>query len=246
VTHAPYFFTDRSLISPAEVSIEGSDARHLAVVRRAQIGDSITVSDGAGRVIEARIVSAAPTRIRAEIVSEKKLDRSPPHLTVFQGLAKGEKVDLAVQKLVEIGVDEIVVVRAGRTVPRWDTKKIDQARVRWTGIAREAAKQSRQPWLPSVLGPIHIEEAAALLDGRLPALLAVPGAHRPLGSAIPETVPEQMSLIIGPEGGLTEDEIAVFVGRGAVPVSLGSQILRTETASLIVAAIVLHRFGRLA
>ena len=145
------------------------------------------------------------------------------------------------------GVDRIVVFEAGRSVARWDGARQAAAGRRWATIAREAAKQSHRAWLPVLEGPLPEAEAAAATAGRGLGLVAHPAAGSRLSDVLADGVPtpESVWVVVGPEGGLSEDEVATFAAAGAVPVSLGPQILRTETASVVAAALVLHHFGRL-
>lgn len=205
----------------------------------------IRVSDGLGMLMDARIVSLSGDRVEAEIISERKVARPCPEIAVFQGHAKGHKVEMVVQKLVELGVDEIVVFTSGRSIPRWDRARVRQSQARWVTIAREAAKQSRRAWLPRVQGPVGAAEAAPMACGRELALLADPSAGLSLRAALPHEAPEHLAIIIGPEGGLTSGELDEFVAAGAVPFSLGGLILRTETASLVAASAVMYQVGRL-
>ncbi|MGH2812693.1 MAG: RsmE family RNA methyltransferase, partial [Actinomycetota bacterium] len=119
-THAPFFFTEPELISASEAVLQGDDARHLATVRRARAGDIIRIGDGEGLVLEARLVSVGSSEVTAEVEREERFERESPVVTVLQGLAKGSKLEIAVQKLVELGVDEIVIFVSGRSVPRHD------------------------------------------------------------------------------------------------------------------------------
>ena len=281
--HAPFFFADpASLPAQGAVVLGGADARHLAVVRRAAPGDAVRVSDGQGRVVEARLVSVTPSRVEAAIVSESRLPPPRPVVEVYQGLAKGDKVDGVVRQLVELGVDGIGVFEAGRSVARWEAAREAAAAARWATIAREAAKQSHRAWLPALLGPGPLEEMVAHL-GRLSeapgdapsrvaertglseapgdapsrvaertgwslGLVAHPAAPRRLGDVVSRWAtdpPGKVWVAVGPEGGLADEELEAFAAAGAVPVSLGEQILRTETASVVVAALVLHHLGRL-
>jgi 16S rRNA (uracil1498-N3)-methyltransferase len=175
--------------------------------------------------------------------------RSPaptPRVQVHQGLAKGDKVDGVIRHLVEMGVDRIVVFEAGRSVARWDRDRQGAAARRWATIAREAAKQSHRAWLPAVSGPCSVSDAAA--EGRGLGLVAHPAAGSRLRDVLAARgpgLPESAWVVVGPEGGLSDEEVAAFAAAGAVPVSLGPHILRTETASVVAAALVLQYFGRL-
>jgi 16S rRNA (uracil1498-N3)-methyltransferase len=263
--HDPFFFTDGPLVPgpsgsdeasgrlPGEsdpIVLRGGDAHHLTVVRRARVGDRVCVSDGAGTVVEGRVASLGPSVVEVERLTERRVERSAPAVRVFQALAKGAKVELVVQKLVELGADGIVVFTSGRSVPRWDPRKRAQMAARWATIAREAAKQSRRAWLPDVTGPVSTEDAAEeirhISDGGL-VLLADESSATPLRDVLPGPLgaAREVALVVGPEGGLTATERATFVEAGAVAFSLGPQILRTETAALATSALVLHHAGRL-
>lgn len=242
--HEPHFFVDRSQIQSDTVLIEGADARHLARVRRARAGDLLRLSDGAGEIAEAKVAGVEDGVVTCEVVGRQQLARNRPRVTICQGLAKGAKVDLAVQKLVELGVDEVVVFIAGRSVPDWDERRRNEALARWSSVAVEAAKQSRRAWLPTVKGPLGLSEAAAIAsDAELAALADQRGA--PINQALSGLDPGSVAGIVGPEGGLTEEEISAFEKRGAQVISLGSQVLRSETASLALATILMFHFGLL-
>lgn len=243
--HAPHFFIERSSIREGRVVLEGGDARHLAVVRRAKAGDRISVSDGEGRLLDARIVEMSTAGVACEVVGETFLPAPRPAIAVMQGLARAAKIDLVVQKLVEIGVEEIAVFRAGRSVPRWGGRKAEEARARWSAVAREAAKQSRRARLPAIAGPLDLDEAVARVEEADVALVAHESAERRLRSALPDALEGRLALVVGPEGGLAPEEVSAFVAGGAVPVSLGDQILRTETAALVAASAVMYHFGRI-
>lgn len=244
--HDPFFFTGERLSASGPIVLRGGDAHHLTVVRRAKAGDGVRVSDGAGTIVEGRVTSVSAGMVEIERVAEHRVPPPSPRVRVFQGLAKGAKVDLVVQKLVELGADDVIVYASGRSVPRWEAPKRAQMAARWATIAREAAKQSRRPWLPTVAGPCTAAEAATMLAAGGLALLADEGSAMPLREVLGTAPPEaELAVVIGPEGGLTPAEQAAFVAAGAVPFSLGPQILRTETAALAAATLVLHHAGRL-
>src|SRR5438067_1519963 len=245
--HAPFFFAEPAVLAAAHLTIEGEDARHLAVVRRASPGDLVRISDGRGTIADARLTSVTPAAVGAEVLERTVTPAPSPRVEVHQGLAKGDKVDGVIRHLVEMGVDGIMVFEAGRSVARWDGARQAAAGRRWATIAREAAKQSHRAWLPVLAGPLPETEAAAATAGRGLGLVAHPAAGSRLSDVLADGVPtpESVWVVVGPEGGLSEDEVATFAAAGAVPVSLGPQILRTETASVVAAALVLYHFGRL-
>jgi 16S rRNA (uracil1498-N3)-methyltransferase len=146
-----------------------------------------------------------------------------------------------VQKLGELGVDEVVPLRSARTVRAWDEDRRDRALRRLEVVAREAAMQSRQPFVMRVLQPESLEEAVAV---SAVVLMLHQGAEAPLRESLPED-PGAIRLVVGPEGGFADEEVERARELGAEPVTLGPSILRTETAAVVGAALVLHRYGRL-
>lgn len=244
--HHGHFFTAPDLLTDTTVYLRGPDAHHLRV-RRAKQGDTIHVGDGLGRIAEAIIFTSTGAEVTAT-VSEMKVEPPPStRLVVFQGLAKSGKVDWVVEKLVELGVDEIVVFAAGRSVPVWGADKAKTVHLRWERVAYAASKQSRRAWLPLVTGPLDRKALIERVKATPQVLVADPEADASLGAALKDLgeVPE-VGIIVGPEGGLSRDEIAQLIDAGARPVGLGAQILRTETAGLALSAVVMHHLRRFA
>ncbi len=239
-SHAPFFFADAGVGSI--LSLSGDDARHLAVVRRAGEGELIKVSDGKGSVHEARLTSVGRDRVTAEIISTDQVPRNDPTVRVFQALAKGGKADSVIQKLVELGVDEVTIFTSGRSVPEWDAAKSGRMLDRWNEIARGAAKQSHRAWLPKVVGPLAFNEMLPALGS--PAFFGNPDADKRLRDSLPAEAAE-ISLVVGPEGGFSESEIRALEESGAEGVTLGPQILRTETAATALSAAVMYHYALL-
>lgn len=239
VRHDPFFYTDPSSIGTEKVVVEGDDARHLLTARRARPGDLVCISDGEGRVLDVRITDINTQRLTGEILKEQSIAPAQPSISVFQGLAKGPKLDLVIQKLVEIGVDEVVIFSATRSVPRWDDKRAAKAASRWRAIGREAAKQSRRARLPRIEGPVDLTSAARMMDGLI--LIADEKADAGLRALLPAEPPERVAIVVGPEGGLDEADLIAI--QGARRVLLGPQILRTETAALVAATAVMYHYG---
>ncbi|MEX2587493.1 MAG: RsmE family RNA methyltransferase [Actinomycetota bacterium] len=242
--HLPYFFTDPELITEERVQIPSAEARHLSV-RRAVPGDRIRVGDGSGTVVEARLEQISAEGASAQVISRSFEPPAATTLTVFQGLAKSGKVDWVVEKLVELGVDDVVVFSAGRSVPVWDEAKRERMLDRWRRVAAAASKQSHRPRLPSVRGLLSstqaVDEAA-----KLPlVLVGDPDASRNLRKVLAGPQPAQVGVVVGPEGGLDTSELERFCRVGALPVGLGPQVLRTETAALAICSVLLFQLGRL-
>lgn len=196
-------------------------------------------------MVDAAIEAISEGRIEAAIVDEETVPRPFPQIVVFQGLARQSKIDLALQKLAELGVDRVVIFSVSRSLPRWDEAKKVNIRRRWERICYEASKQSRRPWLPQVDGPIPLGEALEESQRQDLCLVADPFAEIALRTALPAGNPGSAAVVVGPEGGLEQSEVGEFSSVGATPVSLGRQILRTETAAIVIAAVLMFHFGRL-
>jgi 16S rRNA (uracil1498-N3)-methyltransferase len=233
----PYFYVDGPAARGASVSLAEDDARHAVRSLRLRPGDEITVTDGRGWVATCRLLEPEGAGAAAEVIEETIRERPRPRIAVVVALPKGDRAWWAVQKLTELGVDEIVLAEAERSV-RTGGKALERART----VAREAAKQSRRAWLP------ELQTAPALLEraGTGHPILCYERATRPLASVLPETPsPDAVTLIVGPEGGISEDELERAERAGIPTASLGGQNLRTETAAVAAASIALHRYGRL-
>ena len=232
---APHLFA--SSVAEDEVVIEDDDAHHAVRVLRLRPGERVTISDGEGNVADATVVRAGGQLV-ARVEARRHVRREPPALTVLQGIPKAGKLDVVVQKLTELGVDELIPLQAGRSVARWDDPRKQE---RLAVIAREAAKQSRRAWLPVVRPPVR--PATALTEGLTLVLHEEAGLR--LRDALPPRAPDRITLVVGPEGGLDAEEVEMFVKNGGQAVSLGPTILRTETAALVAATLILGRYGRL-
>ncbi len=211
------------------ITVEGDDGHHLQRARRVRAGEQVTVADGYGRWRAYDVARAVGGAVELDAIT--LVAREPslvPGLTVACSLTKGQKPELAVQKLTELGVDRIVLVEAARSVVRWDDDKVATAFTRLARVAREAAMQSRRSRIPVVDGPVVPAE-----------LVLFPG----LVVAAPDGVPAgelgapsdgEWVVAVGPEGGFDDDELRGF---GAAPrLAVGPFVLRAETAAIAVAA----------
>jgi 16S rRNA (uracil1498-N3)-methyltransferase len=239
----PHFFAGAP--GPGEpVVLSPEDAGHAVRSLRLRVGDEFTSSDGDGAVARCRVVRADRLLVEGEVLDRDTEPRPRPWLTVALSPPKGDRLTWAVQKLAEVGVDEILLVEASRGVRRWKGDRAERVAPRLEAVAREAAKQSRRRFLPHVGGPAPWEEAVvAPADGVL--VLLWEGASAGLLGALPSGSPETVTLVVGPEGGIPEDEARAAERARAVLASLGPNILRTETAAVVGAAIALARYGRL-
>jgi 16S rRNA (uracil1498-N3)-methyltransferase len=168
-----------------------------------------------------------------------------PRLVVVQGIAKGDRGELAVQAMTEIGVDEIVPWAASRSVAQWRGDRGARAREKWVSTAREATKQARRPWLPIVAGApdCTTKQVTARLTAATAAFVLHEEATDRLTAA---TLPDcgEIVLVVGPEGGISDAEVGAFVAAGAQPVRLGDSVLRTSTAGMAALAVLSTRLDR--
>lgn len=238
MSSVPHFFVDPADVHGDSIALQGAEAHHAAHVLRMQPGERITVADGTGRIMDA-VVSRVGDRVDAEVRDVRDTTLVAPAVTLVQGIAKSDKTDTVVQKAVEVGVRRIIPVVCERTIVRWDERKRAKAADRWREIARAAAKQCRSAWITVV------EEIRELGDIELPAIVLDADAQERLRDVLPAERPESISVVIGPEGGLTSGEIGGLVSRGAQAAGLGPRILRTETAGPIAAALILYAYGSL-
>jgi 16S rRNA (uracil1498-N3)-methyltransferase len=235
------FFTDRSRLDGDVIVLDGADGRHAAVVRRLRPGELISVGDGRGLVAECVVTGpGSGSGLVLAVQARREVPGPAPRVTVIQAIPKGDRGELAVEEMTEVGVDRIVPWAAARCVPVW---RDDKGASKWQLKAREAAKQSLRAWIPEVTGPVRTAEAAAMISAATCAVLLAPGAEQPLGGiAVPES--GDLIVVVGPEGGITGEESAVLRAAGASACRLGPSVLRTSTAGAVAAAVLLSRSAR--
>ena len=178
-------------------------------------------------------------------VQELRMHPAPsPRLTVVQGLAKGERGETAVETMTEIGVDVIVPWSAGRSIAQWKGERGAKSLAKWRSTAREAAKQARRCWWPEVAEPATTAKVAKLLAAASVPIVLHEEAELPLaGIGLPPDG-QDVVLVVGPEGGITPEELMQFAEAGAAPYRMGPTVLRTSTAGTAAAAVLLARSGR--
>lgn len=228
-----HFFTPA--IGEGSFTISGPEGHHAVRVLRLRVGENVTASDGRGRVVRAIVRDSADGLLRCETVEEWSVPPITPTLTVWPAIAKNDKLDLVVQKLTEVGVAVIRPWLSERSIVRWDENKREAHGERWRAIAYAAAKQSRRAWLPQVHDPVDRVEPSEQV------VVLHEEAEHPLGAILSDQA--DLSLVVGPEGGLTENEIEQMTSRGAQVASLGTTVLRAETASIAGAVAVLALKG---
>lgn len=239
----PPLFLVAALPDSDVFELRGDEGRHAARVKRLGVGESVLVSDGAGGLLSCTVVAVLPDGLRLEVTSRRLVPAPGPRVVVVQALPKGERAELAVELMTELGVDEIVPWAASRCVVRWDGPRGDRALEKWRRTVREAAKQSRRAWLPVIAPLVPTDAVVARLAGAGGALVLHEDATDALASAALPAAGE-LVLVVGPEGGIAPDELAAFVAAGARPVRLGALVLRTSTAGAAALAALSPRLGR--
>lgn len=224
------------------VLLGGDEGRHAARVKRLGVGEAVLVADGTGTVLECVVTGVRPDGLALQVRSRRVEPEPQPRLVAVQALPKGERSELAVEQLTELGVDEIVPWAAARSIAQWRGERGVKALEKWRRTVREAAKQSRRPRVPVVAELADTAAAAARLRGST-GLVLHESAAAGLGAV--ELPPAgEIVLVIGPEGGITAEELALFQAAGASPVRLGSPVLRTSTAGAAALAALSLRLGR--
>jgi 16S rRNA (uracil1498-N3)-methyltransferase len=225
------------------IVLTGPEAHHAATVKRLAVGEPALLADGHGGLAEARVSQVSPDRVVFEVLSRSVSATPEPRLVVVQALPKGERAELAVELLTELGVDEIIPWSAARSISQWKGDRAAKGVAKWRRAAQEAAKQSRRARVPAVSelagsGQVADRVAAAGL-----ALLLHAEADEPL-SRVSAPAAGEVLLVVGPEGGLSPAELELFTGRGARPVRLGAEVLRTSTAGAAALAVLSVSSGR--
>ncbi|SDD91363.1 16S rRNA (uracil(1498)-N(3))-methyltransferase [Actinokineospora iranica] len=222
-----------ALPAAAAFTLDGPEGRHAAAVRRLRVGEELLVSDGRGAVARCAVAAAGRDSLDLTVVDRWTEPRPAPRVVVAQALAKGDRGELAVELATEAGADAVVPWRAARCVTKWDDgPRGEKALSRWRSTAREAAKQARRPWVPEVADPVGLPGLITLVGESSATLVLEAHMSTPLTEvALPET--GDLVLVVGPEGGLADHEIAALEAAGARSVRLGPSVLRTSTAAAV-------------
>ena len=241
----PVFLVDRArLIDADRVRLDGPEGRHAAAVRRLRRGERIDLTDGAGLIAECTVTNAGRDELELDVLAYRELARPQPRLTVVQAVPKGERGELAVEMLTEVGADVIVPWAAARCVTVWRADRRARSLAKWRSTAREAAKQARRAWLPEVTELAGTSQVADRLGTATLGLVLHEAEGRPISTLEPLPDAGEIVLVVGPEGGITTDELDAFAAAGARRCRLGPTVLRTSTAGVVAAAALLSRTAR--
>lgn len=242
------FFVTPDQVGEDKIRIQGSDVNHMKNVLRMRPGEEVMVSDGNNRQYRCRVEDYPEGEAVLAILKAGLVDTElPSRIYLFQGLPKQEKMELIVQKAVELGVCQVIPVQTRRCVVKLDAKKAAKKVQRWQQIAESAAKQAGRGYIPAVSEVMTFQEALAFsetLDIRLiPYELAdgMEGTRKILDGIRPG---QSVGIFIGPEGGFEKEEVGRAVEAGALPITLGKRILRTETAGIAVLSILMYRLEK--
>lgn len=225
------------------VEVSGDEAHHAVAVRRLRVGEQVVLTDGRGTAATGSVEQAGKRAFSVRVDQVRREPRPEPELVVVQAVPKGDRGELAVEVLTEVGVGRIVPWAAARCVAVWKGERAEKSLARWRATAREAGKQARRSWSAEVDPLARTADVVTLLSRADAAYVLHEAAREPL-AALPVPRSGLLVLVVGPEGGLTEEEVSAFTAAGARPVRLGAEVLRTSTAGVAAAAALLSRTER--
>jgi 16S rRNA (uracil1498-N3)-methyltransferase len=229
------FYVD-ALPSVGELAVvEGDEGFHAANVRRIRAGEKLDLSDGAGTIARCVIEDVGKGRLTARVLDLRAVAIGRPRITVVQALPKSDRSELAIELATEAGADAFVAWQASRSVARWDGQdRVDKGLRRWQAVARSAARQSRRAHIPEVSGVVSTTELVERVRDieSTPVLVLHESATQPIAE-VPVAEADSLILVIGPEGGIADDEVAALSTAGAAVVRLGPTVLRTSTAAAV-------------
>jgi 16S rRNA (uracil1498-N3)-methyltransferase len=225
------------------VEVTGDEAHHAVAVRRLRVGEQVVLTDGCGRSVTGAVASTGKRVFSVTVDRVEEAAAPEPELVVVQALPKGDRGELAVEMLTEIGASRIVPWAASRSVAVWKGERAVKSLARWRSTAREAAKQARRSWFPEVSELASTADVERLLATAALGVVLHEEASVSLASlTVPAAGP--VVVVVGPEGGLSPEEVTAFVTAGATSVRLGAEVLRTSTAGVAAAAALLAQTPR--
>lgn len=224
----------------AVVVLDGPEGRHAATVRRIRPGERVTIGDGAGRGISGPVVETTKSSITVEVRETMITPEPALKITVAQALAKGDRSDIALEMITELGVYRIIPWQSARSIVRWSGERAEKSHAKWQATVREATKQSRRLRVPVVDQPVSTSQLAIKINDHDLALVL----HEEATTRLPQIrLPQTGSIliIVGPEGGIGPEEIDSLTAAGGTPVSISDGVLRTSTAAAVAIAGILLR-----
>jgi len=225
------------------VEVTGDEAHHAVAVRRLREGEHVVLTDGLGTSITGEVSSTGKRVFTVRADAVEATERPEPAITVVQALPKGDRGELAVEVLTEVGVDRVVPWAASRSVAVWKGERAQKSHAKWQSTAREAAKQSRRSWLPTVAPLASTTDLRDVISAADLAVVLHEDATTPL-SSLDVPASGRIVVVVGPEGGIAPDELTALTAAGAQAVRLGAEVLRTSTAGVVAVAALLARTPR--
>jgi 16S rRNA (uracil1498-N3)-methyltransferase len=223
--------------------LTGDEGHHAARVLRVRVGEPVAVTDGRGALVEGVVAAVDEGQVQVSVRRRQELAPPQPRVVVAQALPKGERAELAVQLMTEVGVDVVVPWQARRCEVRWEGERGARSRGRWQRTADAATKQARRPWALQVEAPARLDDVLAHVRRAACAIVLDAGGDRSLAEVAVPTDGDVL-LVVGPEGGITDEESGELEAAGAVRARLGPTVLRTSSAGAVAAALVLARTSR--
>lgn len=228
--------------------LEGAEARHAGTVQRRRAGERVDVVDGAGVRLACVIAAVEPGRLLLDVAERVEEAAAPVRLVLVQALAKGDRDELAIEAATEVGVDEVVPWQAARSIVVWRGDRAARSREKWLATVRSATKQARRARTPLVAEAVTTtglaERVRAVVAGGGLALVLHESAADPFSTTVTVPVTGDLLVVVGPEGGIADEEVAALTAAGARAVRLGPTVLRTSTAGPVALAVLAERLGR--
>ena len=233
---APVFVVAAERLVVGRVVVDGAEGRHAATVTRLAPGEAVVLTDALGRRASGVVIDAERDVLSVDVTSVVDLPAPQPRFVVVQALPKGDRGELAVETMTEVGVDVVVPWAAARCVTRWRDARGQKALSRWRTSGHSAAKQSRRAWFPEIAELATTAEVAQLLSAAAVGVVLHESATAPLAT-VELPAAGDVVLVVGPEGGVSDDELSAFREAGAPPYRLGETVLRTSTAGTVALAV---------
>lgn len=224
------------------VELDAEEAKHAISVRRMRVDEAIQLTNGAGLRVKGFVAELKPKSMLIRVASVAQETRPEVELTLIQALAKGDRDELAIQAATELGIMNVFAWQAERSISRWDAAKAAKGKVRWQVICDEAAKQSLRVWHPQVHGLVDSEALVQMVANFDRVFVLDPTASH--GLAKQTEFAGKIAVVVGPEGGIDDAELARFEAAGAIRVGLGDSILRTSTAGVVAISVIQAALGR--
>lgn len=218
-----------------DLTLSGDEGRHAVTVRRIRVGETIMIADGAGTAVRGPVIGVEKASLTMHVDEILTAPESDLRFVAVQALAKGDRAELAVEVLTELGVDQVVPWQASRSIVKWAPERAERHLAKWRSTAREATKQSRRLRVPVVTPPASTAELVARIPQTTLTFVLHEEATTPL-SRIDLPAEGEIMLIVGPEGGISPEELAAFEAAGARSVTISDGVLRTSTAGVVALA----------